>query len=465
MRKLFLFIILLSSFHAFSQDRDWDLHVKRGAGETIRHGLITSGEILIMNGTFTFINWATGWDWAVPSLDSVRFNLSNAWIWEDDDGFFVNQFGHPFQGSLYFSAARANGFGFYQTLFFNVFGSASWEVFFENKHASINDFFTTVPGAFSAGEISYRLYIEAIASGVPAPLAFFLSPAAGLNRLLTGWEPPNTGRNLHELRYFLGAAYAQTHSSIDSDNEERFSFNGFHGDLGFKFVYGNPFIQETRVPYRHFEFAMSYGIQPISFHDIRMLSDGYLFSFNPVYTNRHNMSTGLSLNMDFTARGRFHIHDSTINQYSNALNWTFKSQHLFSRNTVFQAKGHAGFTFFGASKYYSPDFGGDLNNYGYGLNSKFFFNLENRALGRFELDLLGYVLWPYPGTSDLSNGTVYWFFSDLSYSRFVTERISLGITGSIAREWGRFGSGGALNGFPDTRKRNDTLKLFVAWNI
>ena len=472
--KIFAALLLFQISHVvFSQDRAWDVPEPREFKDAIIPGLIAGAEILFANGTFTFVNWLAGWDWAVPTAESIRFNLSNSWIWEDDDGFIVNQLGHPFQGSLYFAAGRVNGFGFYQNVFFGTFGSATWEALFENKHASINDFFVTVPGSLAAGEISYRLYVEAHAAGVPAFLAFFLSPTAGLHRLVTGWEPPAAERNLYELRYFLGFGYAHTRSSIPGlegsgdlekiNREELFSYDGVYGDLGVKLIYGNPFEQDTWVPYRHFEFAVSYGLNPGRYNDIRLLTDGYLFSFSPiysnVYSNRRSMSTGLSMNMDFNARGRHDIHDSTVNHYSNALNWTLKYQHLFPQSTAMQIKGHAGFTFMGASKFYSPEVEGELNNYGYGLNSKLFFNLENRRLGRLEMDLLGYVMWNYPGTSVLDHGTVFWLFSDISYSRFVSEKFSLGITGSFAREWGRF------DGFPDTRKRNDSVRMFVAWNM
>ncbi|MCL2069462.1 MAG: DUF3943 domain-containing protein [Treponema sp.] len=451
--------MIFQTSYLFSQDRAWDIPEARGLKDAIVPGLIAGGEILLVNGMFTFTNWLAGWDWAVPSVESIRFNFTNPWQWETDDGFIVNQLGHPFQGSLYFNAGRVNGFGFYQNVFFGMLGSISWETSFENKHAALNDIFVTIPGSLPAGEISYRLYLEAHAAGVPAPLAFFLSPAAGLHRLLTDWEPPDAGRNMHELRYFLGAAYAQNHSSISGGQEELFSYNGPLGDLGLKLVYGNPFEQETFVPFRHFEFALSYGMNPGRYHDIRLASDGYLFSFSPVQSGRHILSTGLTLHLDFNARGRFHIHDSTINHYSNALNWTAKYQQLLSPDTAMQIKGHAGFTFMGASKYYSPEIEDELNNYGYGLNSKLFFNLENRKAGRLEADLSGYVMWNYPGTSALSHGTVFWLFSDIAYSRFVSERVSLGIRSSRAREWGSFFD------HPNTRKRDDSPMVFVAWNL
>jgi hypothetical protein len=180
------------------------------------------------------------------------------------------------------------------------------------------------------------------------------------------------------------------------------------------------------------------------------------------------MSTGLSMHLDFISLGEFGIYNSTIDMFSNALGWTAKYQYLLSENTIMEVKGHAAFTFWGASSYYSPDgafnpysdrYHYDLRNYGYGINSKLFFNLENNKLGRVDTDFLFYVLWAYPGTSALSGGTAFWLFSDLTYSRFVSNHVSLGITSSFAREWGRF------NGFPNTNKKNDSLKLFIARNM
>jgi len=98
-------------------------------------------------------------------------------------------------------------------------------------------------------------------------------------------------------------------------------------------------------------------------------------------------------------------------------------------------------------------------NYGAGLNSKLFFNLDHGSLGRLEMSVFGYVLWSYPGTSAISRGTVSWIFADLTYSYPITLRMSLGFIGSLAFEWGKFGN------FPDIQRKNRTLKTFVAWNF
>jgi hypothetical protein len=415
---------------------------------------------MVFNITFDLITGDT--PWATPTTESIRRNFSLPWEWEDADGFKVNQFGHPYQGSTYFNAGRINGFNFYQSALFSTFGSFTWEVFGESNQASINDFITTVTGSLPVGEMLYRLYLEAHTAGVPASVAFFINPMAGFHRLITGWKPPDSGRNLYRLQYQLGTGYAHTNYDINGygyDGQKLYSFRGPYADIGFQAIYGNPFMQKSTTPFDHFELSLSFGLNYGNYVNLRFISDGYLFSFSPVYTDTAMVSTGLSLHMDFVSLGKFHINDSTIDQYSNALNWTLKYQHTFFKNLIFQMKAHAGFTFMGVSEYYSPGRNKDLKNYGAGLNSKFFFSLEHDKLGKLEKSVFGYVLLTYPGTSALSKGTVYWLFTDITYSHFISKHLSLGVTCSLALEHGTFGD------FPDTRKYNHAVKLFVAWNL
>jgi hypothetical protein len=176
------------------------------------------------------------------------------------------------------------------------------------------------------------------------------------------------------------------------------------------------------------------------------------------------MSTGLSLHLDSVSIGRFDNFkleqtSSTINQYSNALNWTIKHQYLFSHDTSFETKFHFGFTFFGAAVFYSPDLMVENKYYGAGLNSKLFFNIDHTRLGRLETSVFGYILWSYPGTSAISNGTVYWLFADAAYLFPVSERMSLGIASSLTLERGVFGN------FPNAWKHNSAVRLLTAWNF
>ena len=457
--NFFLLFIIPMQF-AFSQENEWDTPEPMRIGDTLVHGLIGSGETLLSNGIFMVADMIYGFSWAFPTVASIRANFSSPWDWEDTDDFVVNHIGHPYHGSLYFNSGRVNGFSFYGSLFFSVLGSFTWETIAETNRASTNDFIATVAGSLSTGEMLYRLFAEAYSAGIPLPLAFFINPVAGFHSLVTGWKPPKASGNLNCLQVYLGMGFAETHYSVSVAQEEVFSFRGPFADIGVKVVYGSPFDQNSHIPFRQFELALSLGMNPGAYSNFRVISDGYLFSFSPIYTDKNSMSTGLSLHLDFACLGKFSLQDSTINQYSDALDWTVKYQHLFSTHTALQIKTHTGLTFWGASKYYSPDTEVDeLNNYGFGFNSKNFFSLENKRLGGLEFDVLLYALWTCPGTTVFSNGTVLWVFSELTYSYPVSEHIYIGITRSSVGEQGSF------SGFPDTRKRNNSTKLFVAWNL
>ena len=469
--SLFLLLLLcLQTRLVFSQDKEsfleelpvMDEAASEDAGSIVLRGLMGTFETLLPNGILVFYNTVIKQEpWANPSADSIRDNFSGPWKWEDTDGFKVNQIGHPIQGSLSFNAGRVNGFNFYQSAFFSFLGSFTWEAFGESNGASINDVITTVSGSMIIGEMVFRLYQEVCAAGVPALIAALFNPMAGFHQLVTGWKPDKSGGNVYQFQAFLGSSYAMSDSLILSENQEQFSFRGFIGDLGFSVIYGNPFEQESRTPYEHFEFAMSLGIDAGKYMGIRLISDGYLFSFSPVFSDTDTMSTGLSLHFDFVSQGEYSLYDGTVDQYSNALDWTVKYQRLFSQNAAFQEKFHAGFTLMGVSDYYSPGASKNiLKNYGYGFNVKNFSSIEHKKLGKFEVDLYYYVLWSYPGTSALTQAVVNWFFIDVTYSRFISKHFSVGITDSFASEWGFFNK----SGFPDARNSNNVIKLFFAWN-
>jgi hypothetical protein len=192
------------------------------------------------------------------------------------------------------------------------------------------------------------------------------------------------------------------------------------------------------------------------------ITDGYLFSFSPVYSEKKQMSTGLSLHFDLVAQSKLESNDSfTIENYSNALNWTVKLRHVFSEGVTFQFKGHAGCTFYGVSYLYSPTGNIDdhITNYGAGLNIKTFFILELGRAGVFEISNLGYALWPYPAIDGVPEGASCWLFSDVTYSWFFTTHISIGAGASYALEYSSF------SGHPNVLKQNIGGKMFLAWSL
>jgi len=469
--------------------RAWDEPGRWGVGETMRRGLIASGYCFISNTLLMYFNMLTsGANWTTPTPRRVRENLRGPsnWKWEIEDGFIVNQVGHPFQGSIYFNAGRANGFGFYESLFFTTFGSLTWEIFHEGLASSINDMLTTIPSGLSLGEVLFRLYVQGHAAGVPAPLLFIFNPAAGLHRLVTGWEPPEVERNFYDFRASFGGGFGSVDyraaGPMVNGRRDVFSDRMPFADVGLRVIYGDPFTQNTWVPFRNFELHTSFGsnfsVGSDVFHtDIRIFTDGYLLSFAPFHTETSALSTGLSLFMDVAAvaglggqRGGDEqpgglYQSGTINMYSNAIGWSAKYRHLFSPSVGLRTRAHAGFMFFGSSNYFHPtNRQNERNNFGYGLALRHLSSLELGRRSRIDANNFLYFMWSYPfiwaddRIIEPSQGFVWWQFHDFSFSHLVSPRVALGTTFSLATERGSFGD------FPSTRKNHWSVRTFVAWN-
>jgi hypothetical protein len=82
-------------------------------------------------------------EYGYVSFDTWKHNLKTGPEW-DTDQFGINFIGHPFQGTLYFNAARSHGYSYWQSLPFAVDGSLTWEYFGENTLPSYNDMIYTL---------------------------------------------------------------------------------------------------------------------------------------------------------------------------------------------------------------------------------------------------------------------------------------------------------------------------------
>ncbi len=110
----------------------------------------------------------------------------------DTDAFNVNQFMHPYQGSMYHGFARSTGLDYWESLLYTNVGSFLWETGGETTHPSINDQFASGIGGSFFGEALFRmagLVLEGDGGkpGVWRELgATILSPPTGINRYAFG---------------------------------------------------------------------------------------------------------------------------------------------------------------------------------------------------------------------------------------------------------------------------------------
>jgi hypothetical protein len=125
------------------------------------------------------------------NMASVRRNLSSPWVL-DNDPFSINQFMHPYQGSLYHGFARSAGLDYWESLGYTLAGSTLWEIFGETTLPSRNDQIASGIGGSFFGEPLFRLAGLVLDKGDRLPrfwrelTAAVISPSTGFNRLAYG---------------------------------------------------------------------------------------------------------------------------------------------------------------------------------------------------------------------------------------------------------------------------------------
>jgi hypothetical protein len=207
----------------------------------------------LLNESFSHIGPAT---WS--------YNLRKGWEW-DDDRFGVNFIAHPYTGSMYFNAARSQGYNYLESAPYAAAGSLMWEYFGENTRPSYNDLInTTANGAF-LGEIFYRIssnILDDRATGgnrvAREIFAGLIDPVRGLNRLFEGKTHRRTNREVYQKEPLNITLYGGIHK-INVDNYKIFGNGPTNTLINIQLDYGNPFEEITRKPFDLFKFRTEFS--------------------------------------------------------------------------------------------------------------------------------------------------------------------------------------------------------------
>jgi hypothetical protein len=211
------------------------------------------------------------------TASSIRSNLHSEWV-TDNDPYQVNQFGHPYQGSMYHGLARSAGLGYWESAGYTFLGSFAWEVAGEKTRPAVNDQIASgVAGSF-LGEALFRMSSLVLEQGHGMPrfwrevAAAAISPATGFNRLAYGerFNPVFSSRGAdYYSRLQLGLS-AATHnvqgtSTIDKPNEVLADYYMEYGLPGkAKYEYTRPFdyfaFQATASSANVFENILTRGL-------------------------------------------------------------------------------------------------------------------------------------------------------------------------------------------------------------
>ncbi len=208
---------------------------------------------------------------------SIRSNLRGKWA-TDNDPYAVNQFGHPYQGSMYHGFARSAGLGYWESAGYAFLGSAAWEIAGEKTRPAINDQVASgIAGTF-LGEALFRMSSLVLEQDYGLPrfwrevASAAISPSSGFNRLAFGerFRPVFSSRGaFYYGRLQLGLS-AATHtvqgtSTIQKSNEVLADYTmdyGLPGQTGYE--YTRPFdyfaFQATASSANVFENILTRGM-------------------------------------------------------------------------------------------------------------------------------------------------------------------------------------------------------------
>ncbi len=182
----------------------------------------------------------------------------------DRDAFSMNQFAHPYQGSMYQGFARSAGLNYWEALIYTNVGSFLWETAGETTNPSINDQIASGIGGSFFGEALFRMagWVLEGDGGKPGFVrelgATVISPPTGINRFAFGDRfkavyPSHDPATFWRLR--LGASL--TANLNDGDNASTIRRTEVTAD--FMMAYGLPgkpgYTYKRPFDYFHFEFT------------------------------------------------------------------------------------------------------------------------------------------------------------------------------------------------------------------
>ncbi|BCA53090.1 hypothetical protein W02_02300 [Nitrospira sp. KM1] len=194
--------------------------------------------------------------------DTIWKNLTDPHWVVDNDQFKVNQFLHPYGGSVYYGLARSSGLNFWESFLYSVGGSFVWEIAGETTNPSINDMIATPIGGTFLGEPFFRMASLLLEDSEGKPGfwrelgAAVISPPTGFNRLVFG-DKFATIFPSHKPATFLRLQAGGTISSSSRNVSSAVEETGAVADFTFSYgLPGKPGYTYKR-PFDYFDFHVT----------------------------------------------------------------------------------------------------------------------------------------------------------------------------------------------------------------
>ena len=257
------------------------------------------------------------------SLSSIRSNLRSRWV-ADNDPYKTNQFGHPYQGSMYHGFARSAGLSYWESAAYTFAGSAAWEIAGENTPPSRNDQIASgIAGSF-LGEALFRMSSLVLEHGDGVPrfwrelIAAGISPSTGFNRLAFGerFDPIFSSRGAaYYSRLQLGlSGTTQKAQGASTDYKRNELLTDFSMEYGLP---GKPGYEYAR-PFDYFAFQATASSANV-FENV--LTRGLLLG--KTYDEGHNFRGiwGLYGSFDYISPQTYRVSSTALSVGTTAQRW------------------------------------------------------------------------------------------------------------------------------------------------
>ena len=381
--------------------------------------LLAAAEVFGLNMLVWGADYVSGQEFAKISLSSVHQNLKASFLW-DNDNMSTNLFLQPYDGSLLFTSARANGMNFWQSLPFSTGGSLMWELFMETQPPSTNDFLATTFGGEMLGEILFRLSSavhndsKVGSARVFNELAgFVLAPMVEFNRVISG----EAFRVIHHPSNEFPLS-TPVHFEVNWGgrfiSERSHLFQGSYGlAFGLKTNYGDPFDESNLQPYDWFSFNLEFnlgGAQPVL---NTANAVGLIWGRHVELPRDQEMVLGLYQHFNFYDSDPIYVSGSHIKPYQVAETVSFGPGMLYRLNTdnkqmQFLVKSFANIVLLGAAYTDHLNLPERQYNMGQGFSINLDASMKIQHVGRFGIQLYNlnlYTFKGYPSGLDLANLT------------------------------------------------------------
>ncbi len=265
----------------------------------------------------------------------------------DQDTFTMNQFGHPYQGSLYHGFARSAGLNYWESFLYTNVGSFLWETGGETTHPSINDQFASGIGGSFFGEALFRMANLVLEGDDEEPEPGFwrklgaavLSPPTGFNRLVYG-DRFKTGFPSHNPATFYRLRLGVSLKAHLNDQGNSSTVKRTEATADFSMAYGLPgkpgYSYKRPFDYFHFEFT-SLGNRHNPFDNIMIR--GLLLGKDYEAGNSYRGIWGLYGGFDYISPHIFRVSSTSVSLGTTFQWWL--SQKVALQGTALGGIGYA----------------------------------------------------------------------------------------------------------------------------